>query len=90
MARGERLEVGAIDPDNPGWRWCVNDAGLGGWLPEDWVVDGYACGDFNTAELTVAVGAGVVLLRCHAGWWLCRLDDGREGWLPESVLSVGS
>jgi hypothetical protein len=34
VARGERVAPGRTDPENPGWRWCVNGEGLGGWLPE--------------------------------------------------------
>ncbi|AHM04108.1 hypothetical protein roselon_01741 [Roseibacterium elongatum DSM 19469] len=89
MARGEALTLGGTDPENPGWRWCVNEKGLGGWLPEGWVVDGRAKGAFDTTEATVAPGTRVTLVRAHAGWWFCRLGDGRHGWLPESVLSIG-
>lgn len=87
VVAGEPVEVGGTDPDNPGWRWCVNAEGLGGWLPEGWTQDGRASAAFDTAELTVAGGEEAQVLKRHAAWSLCRLGDGREGWLPDTCLS---
>jgi SH3-like domain-containing protein len=86
VVRGEVLEAGRTDPDNPSWRWCVNAEGLGGWLPEDWLVAGRAREDFDTTELSVTGGEAVTLIRAHTRWWLCRREDGHTGWLPDSVL----
>jgi SH3-like domain-containing protein len=90
VARGEALTLGGTDPEFPGWRWCVNAGGLGGWLPET-LLDGDRAGeDFDTAELKVSPGDTVTLLDARAGWWRCRKADGREGWLPEDVLDTSA
>lgn len=85
---GEPLSPGDTDPENPGWRWCVNGDGLGGWLPEGWVRDGRAKDAFDTRELTVRGGEEVDVLARHAGWSRCRLPGGREGWLPDTCLAA--
>jgi len=87
VVRGEPLTAGGTDPDNPGWRWCVNAEGLGGWLPEGLVVEGRASMAFDSVELTVRCGDLVTLLETHAGWWLCRHADGRVGWVPDANLA---
>ena len=29
------VQIGHEDPDYPGWVWCVDQSGLGGWLPKE-------------------------------------------------------
>jgi len=78
---------GHCSPDNPGWRWTTNAAGLGGWLPEGLAVDGRATETFDSAELTVEVGQRVTRLRRLNGWSLCETEHGVRGWLPDSHLA---
>ncbi len=87
MARGEALTSCHTDPDNPGWRWTTNAAGLGGWLPEGLVQDGHAAEDFDSSELTAHAGDIVIRLRRLNGWSLCEAEGGTRGWLPDSHLA---
>jgi len=88
VVRGEALTSHHTDPDNPGWRWTTNAAGLGGWLPEGLVQGGCAAEDFDTVELTLEAGVQVTRLRRLDGWSLCQTLDGTMGWLPDSVLAA--
>ena len=85
VAAGDRLGVGRRDGEWPGWVWCVDHGGLGGWLPEE-VVDGdRAAADFDTRELTVAEGDLLEPLHRRHGWTWCRGTQG-EGWVPDRCL----
>ena len=33
---GEGLVVGQEDLEYPGWIWCTDGSGKGGWVPDDW------------------------------------------------------
>jgi hypothetical protein len=85
VASGEAVTPGRTDPDNPGWRWCVNEQGLGGWLPDALVVNGRVLADFDSTELTVGQGHVVEILDRCAGWTRCRWQ-GVVGWVPETCL----
>ncbi len=88
MAQGDALTSHGTDPDNPGWRWTTNAAGLGGWVPDGLVRNGTATADFDSTELTCAAGSRVTRLdRCN-GWSLCQSADGLTGWLPDSCLTA--
>ena len=85
---GEPLAIGRRSDDEwPGWVWCENRSGLGGWLPLDAVGDGRAVEDFDTRELTVAEGASVEAGERRAGWTWCRAEE-REGWVPDRCLDI--
>ncbi len=88
VVAGEKVLPKRRDPDNPGWVWCVNARGLGGWLPEPLVEDGRASVDFDTMELTVSEGDQVVVLETLAGWSRCLGQGGETGWPPDSCLEA--
>ena len=87
---GQRLTVERRDTEWPGWLWCLDGAGLGGWLPEE--VLEVSAGparvreDFDTAELTVLPGEIVEALGAREGWVWCRAGNDAEGWVPLKVL----
>ena len=85
VSAGEPLEVGRGDDEWPGWVWCENATGLGGWLPLETVGDGRALEDFDTCELTVAAGERVDPGERRAGWTWCRRGE-RAGWVPDRCL----
>ena len=85
VAQGDLLEVGRRDEEWPGWVWCTDRGGIGGWLPEEVVGDGRASADFDTREFTVAEGDLVQPLERRSGWTWCRSEDG-EGWVPDRCL----
>jgi hypothetical protein len=85
---GERLAVGRRSDDEwPGWVWCENASGLGGWLPAEAVAADRAVEAFDTREMTVAEGDEVEPGERRAGWTWCRLA-GREGWVPDRCLDL--
>ena len=89
---GQRLTVERRDTEWPGWLWCLNEAGLGGWLPEGVLEVGVGTArvreDFDTAELTVVPGEIVEAQAAREGWIWCQADSGAKGWVPLKVLEA--
>ena len=88
VSPGEALTAGRRDDEWPGWVWCENRHGLGGWLPDEMVRDGRAVAGFDTRELSVAIGDRVKVLQRRAGWTRCATRDGAEGWVPDRCLAT--
>ncbi len=93
VAAGQEVQVARKDPDNPGWRWCIDVAGLGGWLPFDALAKvrrgpAMVLEDFDSAELSVATGDMVDVAERRHGWARCRDRSGNGGWLPESCIAT--
>lgn len=63
MTRGESVEVGGTDKDDPGWFWCRALDGREGWVPE---------------ELLSGQGARAVMLQDYSAKGLPRLAIGQE------------
>lgn len=88
---GDRVRVGADDPEFPGWRWCTGPDGRQGWVPQQLLQlqDSYATvrGDYTTQELSVAAGAEVVVHRVLAGWVWVSVQDGQAGWVPQTCIA---
>lgn len=83
---GEALTIGAGDDEYPGWVWCENADGLGGWLPETVLGPGRAVADFDTRELSVSEGDFIDIEARLLGWALCVTPEGARGWVPGSCL----
>jgi uncharacterized protein YgiM (DUF1202 family) len=85
---GESVIVGDADPEWPGWVWCVDPRGKGGWTPEEIVErspetrTGIVSQDFTARELKIRAGEIVSLLRLQSGWYWARGGNGEEGWIP--------
>jgi len=93
---GEQLEATDRVEDwreTPGWtwRWCRDSQGREGWVAEALlVVNGTGATlreDYDARELTVAVGARLVVECELAGWALCHTADGARGWVPLEYLT---
>ncbi len=92
LRAGDVVTTGRRDDEWPSFLWCADSTGLSGWVPEALLeVTGEGTArvieDYSAAELAVAPGDEVTVLRTLAGWGWCRTADGREGWLPEKVLA---
>ena len=84
---GDRVTTGREDDEYPGWIWCENASGLGGWLPS-LILDGNRITqDFNAMELSVDPGDTVEVLENCLVWTLARRRDGVSGWLPSTHLA---
>jgi hypothetical protein len=80
------VQIGHEDPDYPGWVWCVDQSGLGGWLPKEILGKTGPTRDFDTRELSVQAGEIVTEQVRYAGWSWCVSGSGQQGWLPRSHL----
>ena len=87
VRQGDRVEPGREDDEYPGWVWCVDRAGLGGWLPVEILAGTEILFDFNCMELSVDPGMRVETLEARHGWVLARRSDGATGWLPLDTLA---
>jgi SH3-like domain-containing protein len=84
---GDRVVVGADDPEFPGWRWCTGPDGRAGWVPEQLLGSaGLMLEDYSAKELSVSPGTEVEVQRTVAGWAWVTTRDGRSGWIPGTCL----
>jgi SH3-like domain-containing protein len=88
---GDRVAVGADDPQFPGWRWCTGPDGRQGWVPEEFLQRTGSVAvmrrDYTARELSVPAGADVAIHDRVAGWLWVTDVNGIQGWIPESCLS---
>lgn len=88
---GEVVELGRLDPEHPGWRWCVGPDGREGWIHEVFCrPDGTVQRDYDARELTAPAGAAVEVIERVGGWLWCRAEDGTLGWLPEKAVTTAT
>ena len=95
VMRGERVTVHKRDTEWPGWVWCENTTGTGGWLPERIISQVDALNDvatieedFDTTELTTTRGEALEGATRESGWiWLTNAA-GHSGWVPEQTVVV--
>jgi catechol 2,3-dioxygenase-like lactoylglutathione lyase family enzyme len=89
---GEEVRRGAADPEQPGWTWCTDSRGRGGWTPEAWLEErdgAWTCTqDYDSRELTVAAGEELEQVGQHLGWVLCRDARGERGWVPTEKVQA--
>jgi len=87
---GDLLNVGNEDADFPGWVWCEDRNGKGGWVPDDCIELGgeraRARYDYAATELAATVGEELVVTKEKGGWALCINESGQRGWLPLANL----
>lgn len=90
LKRGERVVLGQCDDEYPGWRWCTNEQGVGGWVPEVLLQGegdfGVATSDYDAIELTVNVGDILSVEKKQNGWLWCVAASGEKGWVPEGYV----
>jgi hypothetical protein len=88
---GDRLGVGADDPEFPGWWWCTGPDGRAGWVPEQLLrregQEAVLLRDYPARELSVRAGADVTVHEVISGWVWVTDPDGREGWLPQAWVA---
>lgn len=93
VTEGEGVDLGKRDEDWPGWVWCRNRDGIGGWLPEELLSFGVSgktatlLRAFNTVELTIDAGERLRGFERRSGWIWCRNGTGEEGWVPCDCLA---
>jgi len=92
IARGETVTLGDRDADWPQFAWATTAQGTGGWVPvalfdrdRDQAT---ALADYDTQELTAAVGEVLMLHHELAQWWWVENADGAQGWTPARSLEL--
>ena len=87
---GDRVVVGADDPEFPGWWWCTGPDRRAGWVPAQLMrregPEGVMLRDYTAREVSVQAGVEVVVHQVVSGWAWVSVADGRAGWLPQSCL----
>ena len=74
---GEALSITTRQSEWPGWLWCVNSAGRGGWVPEVWIDrdeqesggGGRMLRDYDASELNARIGEQLIIELAEAGRW---------------------
>ena len=83
---GEELTVGANDTQWPGFVWCTNKAGQGGWVPESYFERmgniGIVRYDYEATELAASVNEELIMGTEASGWIWCTNQRGQSGWIP--------
>lgn len=87
---GESVQVTDRTSEWPGWLWCENREGTGGWVPENYLQRegsrGEARRDYTAVELTVRAGEELLPAGEESGWAWCSNREGKSGWVPISHL----
>jgi len=83
--RGEYISITKACDEWPGWFWCVNSAGIGGWVHESlFDKTGKAAvmlEDYNSTEIDAEVGEELKILRELGGWAWVKKGE-KYGWIP--------
>ena len=89
---GDRVLVGADDPEFPGWLWCTGPDGRAGWVPEPFLrregSEAVLLRDYTARELSVEAGARVVVHHAVSGWAWVTGSDGRADWIPQTCIAA--
>ncbi len=92
LRAGEVVTLGQRDTEWPGWVWCTNQEGKGGWVPEQYIEEhesgGTVRNNYTAVELAVGVGEEVRLGQRLNGWVWCTNANGQSGWVPERNLET--
>jgi len=86
--RGDALEIGEPDPDNPDWIWCVGPERRWGWVHDSVIDRARSClsEDYDARELDVEVGLMVTVEKTLSTWAWCITEEGAAGWVPVKCL----
>lgn len=89
---GETVTVGRRDTQWPGFLWCTNAAGKGGWVPDSYLdirgETGVAIRDYTARELSAEVGEELTLHFEESGWFWCANRRGQSGWIPAEYIEM--
>ena len=91
---GEVLTITTRQSEWPGWRWCVNTSGRGGWVPDAWIDragkgdgdGGRMLRDYDATELTAHVGERLTIELAESSWLWCINEPGEHGWIPQQCV----
>jgi hypothetical protein len=88
--RGDKVKVTCEDPEMLGWYWCIDQGGVGAWVPETHID---LHGDtatfnqpYNSVEHDAQPEEKVQYLGEALGWVECLNKEWRYGWIPAEKL----
>jgi hypothetical protein len=89
ISAGDLLRGGELSEEWPAFRWCNNERGRGGWVPDRYLlhladVEVTVLRDYDTTELAADEGeiVSVIELDEESGWLLCSNAAEKRGWIP--------
>ena len=86
------MDVGSRSTEWPGFLWCTNPQGQGGWVPEAYLDQSVGHGlmrcDYSAAELSVSVGEQLALHKLESGWCWASNNEGKSGWVPAENVEL--
>ncbi len=103
LSCGESVAILKSDSEFPGWLWCRSSAGEEAWIPEAFIEPmgesdsgasadepgrGRMRRDYDSTELSVAVGERLALIEEESGWFWAEDSLGRRGWIPRGQVST--
>jgi putative acetyltransferase len=92
VRESESLSAGDRQSEWPGWVWCVNERGQGGWVPRSYLEEAgdrwRIRVDYDATELTVDEGDTLDIVGEESGWVLCTDRRNQRGWVPSSHFAV--
>ncbi|MCJ7622250.1 MAG: SH3 domain-containing protein [Anaerolineaceae bacterium] len=90
MAAGDCLQIENRETDMQGWLWCMDQKGIGSWVPEAYLQvegdTGISRCDYDAVELTVEVGEMLKVIEEESGWVWCENTAGKQGWVPADCV----
>ncbi|MFC1522015.1 SH3 domain-containing protein [Elusimicrobiota bacterium] len=92
ISKEERLKISDKKSEWDGWVWCMNTSGKSGWVPLNFVEvkdsECIALQDYDSGELGVKAGQGLMVTKEESGWVLCVNDKGGSGWVPKENIEL--
>ena len=92
LRTGDRVKIGHKKSEWSGWLWCTDGNGNSRWIPESYVArdndTGRMLRDYDSTELSVAVGEELTVLQQESGWFWCTNQSGQSGWVPAANVQV--
>jgi len=92
LKTGDLLMAERKKTDWPGWIWCTDKNGKGGWIPECYLKiegnTGRMLRDYDATELTARPGDKLNVLDEESGWLWCLTEQGRKGWIPKENVEL--
>jgi hypothetical protein len=98
VEEGTVVVTGALDDEWPAFRWCIDEDGVAGWVPDRHLRHegpgrARCARAYSTRELAVDPGDVLELVTRddESGWHWCRDAARRGGWVPaRALLEVSS
>ncbi len=88
LQAGETVYPTRWDDEWPGWTWCSNKAGKGGWVPEHYLDRGghevVCLYPYDGTELSFQKGERMLVENEVCGWYWCVNRYGQRGWVPSN------